>query len=150
MKIEDGIAYRSFTARGESGHIYVRNLAPLADSGKYLVVKMRISNSTALKLEAATGETLSGVNQQPIKISDEWQTAVVDLASFANYVTENKDGNVQLRFTVFGSANATVDIAYVAIVGDIPEAEELIDDESYVLYDSWKNAGTVTRISAEQ
>ena len=150
MKIEDGIAYRSFTARGESGHIYVRDLAPLADSGKYLVVKMRISNSNALKLEAATGETLSGVNQQPIKISDEWQTAVVDLASFANYVTENKDGNVQLRFTVFGSANATVDIAYVAIVGDIPEAEELIDDESYLLYDIWKNAGTVTRISAEQ
>ncbi|MBP3375690.1 MAG: hypothetical protein J6L83_02890 [Clostridia bacterium] len=141
---EEGLVYRRFTSSSSSGHIYVRNAAVLADTGKFLIVKMRLNNTSAFVMEAGAA-ALSGITQEPVLKKGEWQTAVIDLSGYANYALDKENENVQIRFTVYGAAGFTVDVAYVAIVDDKAEAITVIEEKEYDHYVSWKKTPTVVK-----
>ena len=135
---DNGIVFQRFTSNSSSGHVYVRNAATLADSGKLLVMKIRVGSSVSAFVLEAGADTLSGITQEPVMSKGAWQTVVVDLSQFANYKVDAENGNVCLRFTLYGSAGFTLDVAYVAIVDDRSEVATLIDEQSYNFFTNWK------------
>lgn len=140
---ENGIIYKRFTCSGTAGHIYSHDFASVPDSGRFLIIKMRLNNVNAFCVEASSTSKLHSISQEPVKKKGIWQTVAIDLSSYTDYVINKANGDLNLRFTGYGPVGFTVDIAYIAIVNDLSQAATLIDEAEYDLYKSWKNTGTV-------
>ena len=157
---ENGISFSSLSFTGSSGngygHAFISGsnvLSPINGStGNYLVIQYRTSGGSNLNLEVRTGtseesnavEKLSAVNKPKENVvANTWEMAVIDLSQFANYQRGANGLYVQIRIS---TGMAKLDIAHVAIVDSIDEAESFISVASsnteYVLYTDWAGTGT--------
>ena len=150
-------ARHTYTHTDREGWIYIfgsGSMVNIGNTGRYLVMKMRTSNVDCLTFNATTvnTETYSGYtkNTAYYNFNDKWTTIVVDLAMFANYQTNLENGTFALKWQVYRDeadigteVRQSVDIAYAAIVDDLVEAADLIDDETYNFYGRGKTWNTV-------
>ena len=129
---------------------------------RLLVLKYRASGEANIALEVGTQDndvevswgtkdSVDGdvsLTRLAKDVATEWTVVVVDLSDYG--YTKDSDVNVQVRIT---TASSRIDIAYAAIVDDVAEAEELIDekvDPTYLYISNWKNdAGEVRSLIKE-
>ena len=161
---ENGISFSSLSFTGSSGngygHAFISGSNVLSQingsTGNYLVIQYRTSGGSNLNLEVRTGtseestavEKLSAVNKPKENVvANTWEMAVIDLSQFANYQRGANGLYVQIRIS---TGMAKLDIAHVAIVDSIDEAESFISvassDAEYVLYTDWAGTGTTCTI----
>ena len=146
---ENGVVYRSYGFAGKTGHIYVNAANTYtdigADTGGVLVLKYRASGEANVQIEIGTedrnvlgGGTANSVDGDvsmyvlAAKVSTEWCVMVINLSEF-NYSVDSGE-KVQVRIT---TSSESIDIAYIAIVDDEAEANELINetlDSTYKYY----------------
>lgn len=153
--IENGVTFTRFSYTGGYGHVFVNGSNCLSmikgSTGNYLVLKYRASGGSNLNLELRTGEAtdkseganLSSVDKEAANVvANTWEFAVIDLAQFPNYTRDSEDLYVQVRISTGMDA---LDIAHVAIVDSVEEAEHYISavstDTTYVLYEDWSGTG---------
>ncbi len=158
--VENGITFTRLSYTGGYGHVFVNGSNYLSmingSTGNYLLIKYRASGNSNLNLELRTGEStdetaganLSSVNRTAANIvANTWEFAVIDLAQFANYERDTEGKYVQVRIS---TGMDTLDIAHVAIVDSITEAEYYISvvstDTTYVLYEDWSTTGVAHTI----
>ena len=155
---EDGTVYNHFEFT-QTGHIFFKGsntLVPIqGDTGNYLVIKYRAANNSYLSLEMQTSDlpyasstpykTMTTATKAAESIKNEWEVAVIDLAKFPSYQRDS-DYNVLIRITTTCSY---VDIAYIALVDDVDEAERYtraMGDSEYFYYSDWSKTGTQTSL----
>lgn len=114
-----------------------------AETGRYFVMRFRASNISHLALRIGTGGTQTEdvfSSGERVLDGNDWETIVVDLASFANYsCNASADTTVQIRIDGYmapGASSYTYDVAYVAIVDTVDEAESVITESEYNYYSS--------------
>ena len=127
------------------------------DAGRYAVLKFR-ADGRGFAFDAQTGDYESHANTvyTPADEDDgEWLIFVIDLAALPTGTnssgqtfgyTVDSEQSVKFRLTTSGTDRDelgwyihdpfTVDIAYFAIVDDVIEAESIIGDEEYRLYNN--------------
>ena len=149
-------ARHTYTHTDREGWIYIfgsGSTVNIGNTGRYLVMKMRTNNVSDIVFNAATGSTSTSAYTKTsnyMTTNGQWKTVVVDLALFANYQTDLDNSSFYFKWQVYrpesytGTENRqSVDIAYAAIVDDLDEAADLIDDETYNFYGRGKTWNTV-------
>ena len=122
-------------------------------TGRYAVLKFR-SDGREFGFDAQTGDYASHTSStyKPAKEDEgKWLIFVIDLAAFTNETgvkgyTTNSTQTVKFRLTTGGSSKDDkgfwiedpyyIDISYFAVVDNIAEAESLIGNETYRLYEN--------------
>lgn len=116
----------------------------IADTGRYLVVRMRTTGVWKMTLQARTGDNAASEAVRTTGLNRGWETMVIDLAQFANYETNATDTTFTFRFKIYRPTSndiaQTVDIAYAAIVDTLDEAVAVTGNGKVNLYENW--AGT--------
>ena len=127
------------------------------DTGRYAVLKFR-SGGRGFAFDAQTGDFAAHSNSVYTALEEDegkWLIFVIDLSVYQSGVnssgntygyTVNSEQTVKFRLTTNGTDRDadgwylndpyTMDIAYLAIVDDIGEAESVIGDEEYRLYNN--------------
>lgn len=124
----------------------------IADTGRYLVVRMRTTSVDRITLQARTGDNDASEAIRRTGLNQGWETMIIDLTQFANYETNATDTTFTFRFKIFRSSKndpaQTVDIAYAAIVDTLDEAVAVTGDGKLNLYEDWASTpATYTKTS---
>jgi hypothetical protein len=141
------------------------------DTGRYAVLKFR-SGGRGFAFDAQTGDFATHSNSVYTALEEDegkWLIFVIDLSVYQSGVnsegktygyTVNSEQTVKFRLTTNGTDRDadgwylndpyTMDIAYLAIVDDIVEAESLIGSESYRLYENGLNNSYVEKTPAAE
>ncbi len=121
----------------------------IADTGRYLVMRMRTFNALKLILEARTGDGTKTSVTRTLGLNDGWENVIIDLSQYANYEVDATDTTFTVRFRFLRGSSSdplqTIDISYAAIVDSLDEAAALIGGGETELYEKW-SAAPVTYI----
>ena len=136
-------------------------------TGRYAVLKFR-SDGREFGFDAQTGDYASHTSStyKPAKEDEgKWLIFVIDLAAFTNETgvkgyTTNSTQTVKFRLTTGGSSKDDngfwiedpyyIDISYFAVVDNIAEAESLIGNETYRLYENTLGSEYVEKTPAAE
>ncbi|MBP3375688.1 MAG: hypothetical protein J6L83_02880 [Clostridia bacterium] len=142
---EDNVGYTRFSSSGSNGIIYAYEDTSCDDvSGRYLIMKVRMSGGSSIKLNIKSINAVSDISVTPCEISDEWCTLIIDMAAIGNGKTTGyvPDGggdyylsllNIYLSDNTMLPAGGYIDISYITVVETMEDAREFVD-ESDILY----------------
>lgn len=139
LVVKDGAAYAAITSRTINilGAADGSEVELGANTGKYLVVRYRTNDVTAMTLSVSVnGGAISSVKKACGKDAG-WESAVVDLSSLDGYVTDTANATVKLCISLEGGNSCGIDIAYVAIIDSIDEVSGVIEEPEFAYYADW-------------
>lgn len=161
---ENGIVFNRYSGIARSDHLNLtggggagKATDSTYDTGRYLVIKYRATSTGSIGMFVSTdsskigaldgenekGSSLVGSQSSSEMPGNEWRVAVIDLSHVQNY-TNNSTGNIYVMLCP-SESTYTFDVAYAAIVDDLNEAKELVDDATFELYtNGWSTSETHT------
>ncbi len=143
--------YESFTRHvytytDAEGHLYIfggkAEAVSIADSGRYLVMRMRTYDLARVTFTVKTGDKAAASITRTTGFNNGWETIIVDLSQFTSYECDTET-TFTIQMKLFRSGTEipqTVDISYAAIVDDLSEAAALIGEGDADLYAVWSMA----------
>ena len=143
---EDNVGFTRFTSSGSAGIIYAYEDTACEDvSGRYLVMKVRMSGGSSVALKIKSSMAKSAVTVVPCEIPEEWCTVIIDMASIGDGKTTGyvPDGGGDyylslLNFYLEGNtvlpAGGYLDISYITVVETMEDARDFAakDDVLYI------------------
>jgi len=118
----------------------------IANTGRYLIFKMRSDNLTKLTIEAYTGTNAKGSATRTVGFNNGWETVVVDMSQFSSWTVGAEDTVFYLRLRAFKPAvgdELNMQFAYAGIVDSLEEVAAVTGDDEVSLYTDWAGSSVI-------
>lgn len=112
----------------------------IANTGRYLVFKMRSDNLTRLTIEAYTGTNAKGSATRTLGFNQGWETVVIDMSSFSSWTVGAEDTVFHLRLRAYRPSidyEFNMQFAYAAIVDSLEEVAAVTAGDNVSFYAKW-------------